>query len=289
MFRRTGGDVAVSTDGYFALEETDAPRTVWYCNSVPRDELQMLSRPPGRLPWNALRMRRIKRRIREKIALARSERVVIVSNSEHTRREMSAAIGREAPGPVVYPPVDLRRFSALREARGAEREPRTATVARFSPEKNLGEAVRIMRAAGGRYDMVGGAVDALQLETLEALRRSASGEMRLRADAGQDAIEDAVGGAKVYLQTSRETFGMSVVEAIAAGCVPVVPDNSAHPETVPFAELRYGSEDEAAGIVRDALDGKHDGLLPGLQEHVRRFSVEAFQDAMIRIVEGRNA
>ena len=40
---------------------------------------------------------------------------------------------------------------------------------------------------------------------------------------------------------------MAVVKVVAAGCVPVVPDNSAHPETVPFAELRYGTKAEAAG------------------------------------------
>ena len=77
-----------------------------------------------------------------------------------------------------------------------------------------------------------------------------------------------------------------MVEAVAAGCVPVVPDNSAHPETVPFKELRYGTESEAAGIVRGALDGRYDHLLPGLRGHARRFSEEAFQEAMLGIIEG---
>ena len=96
-----------------------------------------------------------------------------------------------------------------------------------------------------------------------------------------------LGRARAYLHASSETFGIAVVEAIAAGCVPVVPNNSAHPETVPFAELRYRSEDEAAGIVRNALDGRYDHLLPGLQEHVQRFSEEAFQEKMLGIIEGR--
>ena len=69
--------------------------------------------------------------------------------------------------------------------------------------------------------------------------------------------------------------------------MPVVPDHTAHPETVPFAELRYRTEAEAAEIVRGALDGRYDGLLPALQEHVRRFSEEAFQEAMLGIIEGR--
>ena len=54
-------------------------------------------------------------------------------------------------------------------------------------------------------------------------------------------MDDALGRARVYLHASKETFGIAVAEAVAAGCMPVVPDNSAHPETVPFAKLRYGT------------------------------------------------
>ena len=284
MFRRTGSDVAVVTDGGFIMARTDAPRVVWYCNSALRGEMQELARPRPRHPRNILRLWRFKRPIRKRIAAAGNKKVEVVPNSESTKRAVSAAIGREVAGPVVHPPVDVGRFEALR---GMPKERRTATVARFSPEKNLGEAVRIMRAAGGRYDIVGNVKRQYQLDELEAVRRSASGQMRLHVDAGQDVLEGVVGGAKAYLQTSEETFGVAVVEAMAAGCVPVVPDNSAHPETVPFAELRYGSESEAAGIVRGALDGRYDGLLPALRDHARRFSEDVFQAAMLRAVEGR--
>ena len=39
---------------------------------------------------------------------------------------------------------------------------------------------------------------------------------------------------KVYFHCSKETFGISIVESISAGCIPIVPNNSAHKETVPF-------------------------------------------------------
>lgn len=249
LLRRTGCDVAVVTDGGLALGRTDAPRVVWYCNTALRSELRLLSLPRPRHPRNMLRLWRFKRPFRRMMAAARKKKVAIVPNSESTRREVSAAIGRAVRGPVVYPPVDVERFAALREVR---KERRTATVARFGPEKSLGAAVRIMREAGGRYDIVGNASARHpdQLGALEDVRRSASAGMRLHVNAGQDILEGVVGGARAYLQTSEETFGVAVVEAAAAGCVPVVPDNSAHPETVPFAELRYGSEGEAAGIVR---------------------------------------
>ena len=286
LFRGTNSDVAVVTDGGYIMERTDARRVVWYCNSALRAELEELSRPRPRPrhPRNIVRLWRYKRSIQKRIAAAGGKKVEVVPNSEDTRREVSAAIARPVAGPAVYPPVDVRRFAALREM---PKERRTATVARFSPEKSLGAAVRIMRRAGGRYDIVGNARGAPQEEELERVRRAASGEMRLHANVGQEVLEQIVGGARAYLHASKETFGIAVAEAIAAGCVPVVPDNSAHPETVPFAELRYGTEEEAARIVREALDGRHDHLLPALRDHVQKFSEEAFQDMMLGIIEGR--
>ena len=289
LFRGTDSDVAVVTDGGFVMERTDAPRVVWYCNSALEFETQVLSLPRPRHPRKMLRLWRDRRPIRRRIAAARDAKVVVVPNTESTKRAVSAALGRPVGGRVVYPPVDVGRFSALGGGMGGARERRTATVARFAPEKNLGAAVRIMREAGGRYDIVGNARGPLQLAELERVRQAASDRMRLHANVGQAVLEDVVGGARAYLQTSEETFGIAVVEAIAAGCVPVVPDNSAHPETVPFKELRYGTESEAVGIVRGALDGRYDHLLPGLRGHARRFSEGAFQEAMLGIVEGGGA
>ena len=290
LFRGTDSDVAVVTDGGFVMGRTDAPRIVWCCNSALRLEMQVLSVQYPRHPRNMLRLWRSRRSIRRRIAAAGDAKVVVVPNTESTKRAVSAAIGRPVGGRVVYPPVDVGRFSALGGRRGGARERRTATVARFAPEKNLGAAVRIMREAGGRYDIVGNARGPLQLAELERLRRAASGDqVRLHANVGQAVLEDVVGGARAYLQTSEETFGIAVVEAVAAGCVPVVPDNSAHPETVPFKELRYGTESEAAGIVLGALDGRYDHLLPGLRGQARRFSEEAFQESMIEIIEGEGA
>ena len=84
---------------------------------------------------------------------------------------------------------------------------------------------------------------------------------------------------------TKETFGISVVEAIAAGCIPIVPDNSAHCETVPFSELRYKNEKDAKEKISDAINGKFDYFIPRLQEHIQQFSEKNFQDKILGIIK----
>ena len=175
----------------------------------------------------------------------------------------------------------LRRYLPLRSAPKGRR---VATVARFAPEKNLEAAARIMAMAGEAWDVVGNAAHPYQHEYYRMISGAAGARTRLLLNASPGELDSVLGGARVYLHSSKETFGIAVAEAIAAGCVPIVPDNSAHPETVPFDELRYGSEEEAADKVSAALDGRHDGLLAPLRDHVRRFSEDAFQGGMMGII-----
>ena len=285
LFANTGSDLLVVTDGGFVMERTDAPRVLLYANSDLEYETGVLSLPRPRHPRNMLRLWRTRWQFRRMIAEAGKKKVAIVPNSEHTRRAVSAAVGRAVRGPVVYPPVDLVRFAAA--ARGRPKERRAVTTGRFSPEKRHEAAVRVMRSAGGQWDAVGNAREQFHLDCLERLRGMAGPGMHFHVNAAEEELDALLGGARAYLHARPESFGIAVVEAIAAGCVPVVPDNSAHPETVPFAELRYRTEAEAAEIMRGALGGRFDGLLPALQGHVERFSEEAFQEAMLGIIEGR--
>ena len=278
-------DLVVVTDGGFLLARTGAPRIIVYCNSALREEGRLDGLRRDRSIRGRIRYRRARRADERALRMARDRRIELVPNSLDTKGMIERAVGRPALAPV-YPPVDLRRYLPLRSAPKGRR---VATVARFAPEKNLEGAARIMAMAGERWDVVGNAAHPYQLEYHRTIGGAAGALARLWLNAAPRTLDSVLGGARAYLHSSRETFGIAVAEAIAAGCVPVVPDNSAHPETVPFGELRYGSEEEAADKVSAALDGRYDGLLAPLRDHVQRFSEGAFQEGMMGVIENPNA
>lgn len=117
------------------------------------------------------------------------------------------------------------------------------------------------------------------------MREGAGAGTHFHVNACECELDRALGGARAYLHARPESFGIAVVEATATGCVPVVPDNTAHPETVPFRELRYATEGEAVAKVGEVLGGGYDRPLPDLARHAKKFSVRAFQAAMLDIIE----
>ena len=282
LFADTDSDLLVVTDGGFVMERTDASHVLLYTNS----DLSNVHLAPSlghlRRPFRLVRIVRAQPEFRRKIALIRGERVSVIPNSESTARAYEREVGQGNIEAVVYPPVDLGRFAAMRRF---PKERRVATTGRFSPEKRHQAAVRVMRNVGARWDAVGNARTDLHARYLQKLKGMAGPDMHFHVNASEGELNRILGGAAVYLHPRPESFGIAVVEAVAAGCIPVVPDNSAHRETVPFEALRYGSTAEGAAAVRAALDGRYDGLRPKLQAHAQKFSEEAFQAGMLKVIE----
>ena len=69
--------------------------------------------------------------------------------------------------------------------------------------------------------------------------------------------------------------------------IPIVPNNSAHVDTVPFEELRFNNKSEAIEKLRHAMNGEFDHLKEKLKHHIENFSEETFQKKMIEEIESK--
>lgn len=89
----------------------------------------------------------------------------------------------------------------------------------------------------------------------------------------KDAYYDLLGRATVVVSFAlQENFGFGIQEAVALGCVPVVPDRLAYAEQ--FAhEYKYRSFPECVGMVKAALHGK---LVPPSRENTNEKILDAW-------------
>lgn len=128
---------------------------------------------------------------------------------------------------VIYPPVNISRFIPFSKQYG--RKDLVVTVSRLRPGKNLDLIPRIAKRVKKADFVLIGFTDEASKETASKLADSIGAlgvEDRVALFVNQPApkLASFLASAKVFLQTqTMEGFGIAVVEAMATGCVPVVP------------------------------------------------------------------
>ena len=84
----------------------------------------------------------------------------------------------------------------------------------------------------------------------------------------------------------EEPFGITTVQGIGAGCIPIVHNSGGQKEVVPFEELRYENEDAIPELVR-ALEksDRIEELRDTLQKHITAFDSASFRDQFKSLLE----
>ena len=129
----------------------------------------------------------------------------------------------------------------------------------------------------------------------EAKRRLADRFIQFGYLPDRKAYEDQVRRSDIVVSTARnEFFGLPVVEAVAAGCFPLVPDGLSYREIVPRAWHRtflYRSERELRTKLARLLKGEGPwDLAARLADHVERYdwssAIGAYDEALERAAGG---
>lgn len=126
-----------------------------------------------------------------------------IANSEEVRRRIEREYGIFAP--VIYPPVDVDRF------RPRERGERLLVVSRLLPYKHVDVIVDAATQAGIGLDIVGTG------PALQELERRAGPTVRFHGRLPDADVTELVETCRAFCLPGKEDFGMTPVEANAAG------------------------------------------------------------------------
>jgi len=264
--------------GGLTIQESNAKRVYLYCHSTFSNEIDFAKKEIHGIKAKYSKI--IQNNINKSLKILKEGKVDLITNSNFTKNEIKKNCGKDSI--VIYPPVKIEKYKKFQKY---DKIKKIVTISRFSLEKNLDATIEIFNQTNFSCEIIGNAKYKNQFTVLENLQGKKGENVKIYSNISSEEISTLLSTAKVYLHTSKETFGISVVEAIAAGCIPIVPDNSAHRETVPFSELRYKNEKDVKEKIFDAMNGKFDHFLPRLQEHIQQFSEKNFQDKILGIIK----
>lgn len=174
--------------------------------------------------------------------------------------------------PVIYPPVKLDEYKTpnVMERRGV------ISLGRFATTKKQLEQIKIAELLPAvDFHIVGFVTDHAYFKRCrDYVVSHGLKNVHLHPNLDYNEMVNLLTSSKYFLHTLvNEPFGITAVEAIAAGCIPIVHNSGGQKETVPLQELRYDTLQEIPEVLKrleiKSQQEVHD-IIFALQTHAQK-------------------
>ncbi len=272
-------DLLIQSSGGLGIPKNPNQKIIVYCHADFSSELDNPNSKYKGL-WG-LYYKSYYSMIKKFIKNINDSRIFLITNSQYIQNCIKEKHNKNSK--VIYPPVNLDEFKS------GMKENSVVTLGRYSEEKNYDFGINVMKDIDCNYEIIGNTntkSNILYYQKLEKIIENKN-KIHLSKNLQRNNLVKKINKSKIYLHCSKETFGISVVESIAAGCIPIVPNNSAHKETVFFDELRYEFENiqDAQKKINLALSGEFDHFLKPLQESIQKYDKITFKKSFLLFIE----
>ncbi len=222
----------------------------------------------------------------------------LLTNSEFSRRAISEAYGINHII-VLSPPVDIHTFrnsvllsSSINGNGDDKREDLIVVVSRIDSSKRVENAIKFAKLLKendiGKGMIIAGNLDPYNYDYYLYLKRmifdfGLIDFVKFEIDASFDKLLSILKKSKVYFHPrSGEHFGMSIVEAMSAGLIPIVSDVGGQTEFVP-SEYHFHTLEQATQIASSAFDVSYSERIK-ISNSVSRFSIPNYITNFQRVV-----
>jgi alpha-1,2-mannosyltransferase len=205
----------------------------------------------------------------------------LLAVSDFTRQFVRARWAREST--TLYPPCPIDLYDNL----GIPKQDLVVTIGRMAPEKRLGLFLELARRIPAVDFAIIGSMAPEGRSYYEGLRAAAPSNVSFIISPLRK-VKDILGQAKVYVHCAQnEHFGITIVEAMAAGCVPVVNDTGGPREIVSDGVgFKWNHIDEAAVQVSNLIGDEklRSRLSTGAFSRARLFGPDAFESGLGKVL-----
>lgn len=213
---------------------------------------------------------------------------ILMSCSKYTARIIEDYL--ESPVKVLHPPASS--FFRLRSIENNLKKDIVVSVTRISEDKKPDTIVRIARLTKEKikFIIIGSCKLSYERNVLTRLQRlirifKLEKRIKITLNIPRNKQKEILQQSKVYLHpfVRYEAFGVSVIEAMLAGCIPVVPNVAGLKEIVP-KNWRYSSAEEAATMINELIENWSKQKMKKSIKIADKFNQERFYEEFLRIV-----
>lgn len=220
----------------------------------------------------------------------------VITNSKYSSKAIFNAYGLSKII-ILYPPVDVEKFrnisfSSSSSTQKNYREDYILVISRIEPSKNLENAIVLAKMLKekkiGKGMIIVGNLEPFYFEYSEQLKKMIKSldledYIKLEIDASLEKLFTLLKISKVFFHPrSGEHFGMSIVEAMSSGLVPIVTDEGGQTEFV-STKYQYHTIEQAVDIVKSALDIPHSERV-SISDSVMKFSISNYKKNFQKIL-----
>ena len=216
----------------------------------------------------------------------------VLTNSEYSRKAIYKTFKIDST--VLSPPVDVDLFrKAVLFSSMNKRDDTILVISRFHPSKKVENAIRLaelLKQKGiGRSMKIVGNLSPHMIGYYSYLRQMVQDQdlsdyVTFHVNVSFNKLLSLMSKSKVYFHPlPGEPFGISTVEAMSAGLIPVVPDLGGHTEFVPL-RYQFCTFLEAMESVAVAMDASFSERIR-ISDSVKRFSTSDYIRRFQQIVK----
>lgn len=218
----------------------------------------------------------------------------LVTNSQYSHNQISKTLGI-SDSMVLYPPVDVEKFrnmSLIPSLRKEKKGNNIVVICRIDPAKKIENVIllaqKLREARVNLKITIVGNLDPYHFNYYKRMKQmiidqNLTDKVMFKTNASLEALFDILSESGIIFHPKPgEHFGISIVEAMSAGLVPVVPSVGGAAEFVPTVN-QYNSIETAVKIILKSLKVKDIDRIK-TSDSVRQFSTHCYKTRIKKLV-----
>lgn len=276
-----GYDLIISSSGNGEAKGVRVPegtKHICYCHTPTHfywRHYEQYAKHPGFGPLGGIGLRLLAGPLRKWDYKAAQRPDLMIANSEHIKNDIKTYYGRDAV--VIHPPVNTARFADEK----ATKKEGFITVGRQVPYKRVDLIVQACTKLDLPLTVIGRGPEH------DKLKRMAGPTIQFLNNASDEEVVKAVQSSRLFIFAAFEDFGITPVEAMAAGTAVIAyKAGGALDYVIPDKTGLFFDEQTVDSLAQTLQAASQENFNPNLiAAHAQKFSIDEFHKKILAIIE----